>query len=175
MTGTASSILSAWSNFYVMVGSSAAALTGLMFVVITLVSGSGRRVGNGNGIAAFSTPIVMHFTAVLLVSAVLIAPWGSLLRVGVVVALVGLCGLAYILRAAHRTWRLTAYRADFEDWVWFTILPVVAYGAIIASAIVLRAVPVQALFGLAGSVILLIVIGIRDAWDIVTYLAVQRP
>jgi len=48
-------------------------------------------------------------------------------------------------------------------------LPCLAYGAI-----ALAAVPVQALFILAGGVMLLIFIGIRNAWDSVTYIAIDR-
>jgi len=174
MAETASSLLTTWSNFYVMTGSSAAALTGLMFVMITLVTRMERKEDAHAGISTFSTPTVMHFAVALLVSAALLAPWRSLVHVGVVVALIGFCGLAYILRVMHRTTRLTIYRADLEDWMWYTILPFVAYGAISAGALVLAAVPVQGLFILAGGVILLIFIGIRNAWDIVTYIAIER-
>ncbi|HET8998767.1 MAG TPA: hypothetical protein VFP86_03900 [bacterium] len=174
MADTASSILTAWSSFYVMTGSSAAALTGLMFVVITLVTRTERAEDTHAGIATFSTPTVMHFAAALLISAVLIAPWRSLVHAGVAVALIGLLGLVYILRVMHRTRRLSFYTADFEDWIWYTILPFVAYGAISAGAIALAAAPVLALFILAGGVVLLIFVGIRNAWDIVTYITVVR-
>ena len=159
-----------------MAGSSAAALTGLMFVVITLVTRSERAEDTHAGISTYSTPTVMHFAAALLVSAVLSAPWRSLVHPGVVVALIGLYGVAYILRVMHRTRRLTVYTADLEDWTWYTILPFVAYGAISAGAIALAtAASVQALFIVAGGVVLLVFIGIRNAWDIVTYIAIKRP
>jgi hypothetical protein len=175
MAETASSLLTAWSSFYVMTGSSAAALTGLMFVVITLVTRRERAEDTHAGIATFSTPTVMHFATALLISAVLIAPWRSLVHPGMVVALIGLLGIVYILRVMNRTRRLSFYTADIEDWIWFTILPFAAYGAISAGAIALAAAPVQALFILAGGVVLLIFIGIRNAWDIVTYITIVRP
>src|SRR5713226_6232209 len=152
MAETASSFLTAWSNFYVMTGSSAAALTGLMFVVITLTTQMELPEDAHAGISAFGTPTVMHFASALLVSAVLIAPWRSLVHAGGVVALIGLYGVGHILRAMHRTRRLTSYTADREDWTWYTILPFVAYGAISGSAMALAAAPVQALFILAGGV-----------------------
>lgn len=174
MAETASSLLTVWSNFYVMTGSSAAALTGLTFVVISLVAGQERADVTRDGIATFTTPTVMHFAAALLVSGILIMPWRSLVHAGVLVALIGLYGVAHILRVMHRTRRLTVYRADLEDWIWFTILPFGAYGAISAGAIALATVPVQAPFILAGGVLLLIFIGIRNAWDVVTYIATRR-
>jgi hypothetical protein len=175
MAEPASPLLAGWSNFYVMTGSSAAALTGLVFVVITLVSRPERAEDAHAGISTFATPTVMHFAAVLLVSAVLLAPWRSLVHPGVVVSLIGLSGVAYVLRVMHRTTRLTIYTADLEDWAWFSILPLVAYGAMTAGAIALAAAPLQALFIIAGVVVLLIFIGIRNAWDIVTYIAIRGP
>ncbi len=169
----ASAVLTAWSNFYVMTGSSAAALTGLMFVVITLVAGLERSQPSHEGMATFSSPTVLHFAAALLVSAILCAPWHSLRSAGDVVGFAGLYGVLYLLRVTVRARRLTLYTPDLEDWIWYTIAPFLAYGAILAGGIALPAFPVAAPFALAGSVLLLIFIGIRNAWDIVTYLAVQ--
>ncbi len=175
MADTAPPLLAAWSSFYILTGSSAAALTGLMFVVITLLAGRERQDGAQEGIATFTTPTVMHFAAALFVSGALVAPWPSLVHAGVAVGLIGLAGVALILRVMHRTRRLTVYTPDLEDWIWYTILPLGAYGAISAGAIGLAVIPVRALFVLAGGVALLIFIGIRNAWDVVTYLAIMRP
>lgn len=51
--------LSGWDNFYVIVGSSAAALIGLQFVVITLIAYTQRRSTHGS-IGAFAGPTVVH-------------------------------------------------------------------------------------------------------------------
>lgn len=174
MADTTSALLTAWSNFYVMIGSSAAALTGLMFVVITLVTRMERTEDTHAGISTFSTPTVMHFATALLISAVFLAPFRSLVHAGVVVALIGLYGLAHILGVMFRTRRLSFYTADLEDWAWYTILPFVAYAVISGGAIALATAPAQGLFILAGGVVLLIFIGIRNAWDIVTYIIIKR-
>jgi hypothetical protein len=167
----AAPFLPAWSNFYVIAGSSAAALTGLMFVVITLVRGEEQTQVRHDGIATFSTPTVLHFCAALLVSAILCAPWRSLVYVAVIVGLVGCYGILYLARVARRAKRLTRYTADLDDWMWYTILPLLAYGALLAGAVALNAVPRDALFALAGGVLSLIFIGIRNSWDVVTFLA----
>ena len=66
--------LAGWENFYVIVGSAAGALIGLQFVVVTLVAESpAQRVAEG--VAAFATPAIVHFGVVLLLSAVVSAPW----------------------------------------------------------------------------------------------------
>lgn len=176
MAESGSSILTSWSSFYIMTGSSAAALTGLMFIVITLVTGTERLARSQDGISTFSTPTVVHFGAALLVSAILTAPWHSLVHPAALLGLAGLCGVVYILRVMSRTRRLTGtYNPDLEDWASYTILPFVAYGAILAGAIFLPRTPVDALFALAGGIVLLIFIGIHNAWDIVTFIAIRGP
>lgn len=172
MAETASSFLTPWSNFYIMTGSSAAALTGLMFVVITLVFGEERLRKSPDGISTFSTPTVVHFCVALLVSAMLSAPWRWLVHPATLLGLAGLFGVVYVVRVIFLTRRMTTYRPDLEDWVWYTILPFTAYGAILAGAILLPAIPDKALFALAGGVVSLIFTGIRNAWDIVTFIAV---
>src|SRR3989442_3592050 len=62
----------AWESFYVIIGSSAAALTGPQFVVVVL-GAEARSIGPEVG--AFGTPTVVHFCAVLLISAILSVPW----------------------------------------------------------------------------------------------------
>ncbi len=66
--------LSGWQNFYVIVGSSAGALIGLQFVLITLIANI--PVGDGGEQAghAFATPTIVHFGAVLLLAGVMSAP-----------------------------------------------------------------------------------------------------
>jgi hypothetical protein len=174
MQQAAHSVLAAWSNFYVVTGSAAAGLTGLMFVVITLVVGNRARETTHAGVSTFSTPTVVHFGAALLVSAMLCAPWRSLTYVAVLLGITGLFGAVYVIHLMLRTKRLTTYRAEIDDWIWYTILPLVAYGAMVVVAILLPNVPAGVLFVLAGAVLLLIFIGIHNAWDIVTYIAVEQ-
>jgi len=66
------SLFAAWESFYVIVGSSAAALTGLQFVVMVL-GAEISAVGTVHTTRAFGTPTVVHFCAVLLNAAILSA------------------------------------------------------------------------------------------------------
>jgi hypothetical protein len=88
----AMSPLTIWQGFYVIVGSAAATLTGLMFVVITLIARTQTRSSSGS-IAAFGTPTVVHFCAALFVAALLTAPWPALWNVGLLLGLSGLWGV----------------------------------------------------------------------------------
>ncbi len=142
-----------------------------MFIVITLVTGAERLRRAPDGIATFSTPTVMHFCGAFIVSAILSAPWRSLAQPAVAIGLLGFSGLVYVARVMLRTKRLSTYRADLEDWTWYILLPFIAYGAIFGGAISLRLISVNALFALAGGVVLLILLGIRNAWDVVTFIA----
>src|SRR5580704_4799635 len=175
MTESASSILSSWSSFYVLSGSSAGALTGLMFVVITLVSGVERTRNARDGLSVFSTPMVAHFGSALLVSAILSAPWGSLIAPAVVLGLGALLAIFYVASVWTRTDRITEYKPDLEDLVWYTIFPLVAYAAILTGAILLLFTPVGAMFAIGAGVLMLLIIGVRNAWDIVTFLAIEGP
>ena len=70
MPGVALLPLATWQNFYVIVGTAAATLTGLMFVVITLIVQLRVQVSSPrSGIAVFSTPNVVHFGLALRFSA----------------------------------------------------------------------------------------------------------
>jgi len=175
VTESVSPVLAAWSSFYVMTGSSAAALTGLMFVVITLVKGEERLEGARDGTATFSTPTVVHLGTALLISALLCAPWPSAAGPAVVLGLIGLAGVAYVLRVMRRTQQFTGYDPDLDDWIWYAILPFVAYTVILAAAIAFFTLPADAPFAVAAGVLFLIFIAIRNAWDMVTYIATGGP
>lgn len=165
-----STALGQWESFYVIVGSSAAALTGLQFVVIALIADSERRRGSPE-IGAFATPTILHFCAALYVAAVISAPWPSLSSAAIALALGGAAGLLYGLNVIRRAHRQTAYRLVGEDWIWYVSLPVLAYAMLLGGAICLPRQAEPALFVLGGAVLLLVYIGIHNAWDTVTYIA----
>ena len=168
------SLLSSWESFYVIVGSSAAALTGLQFVVIVLAAELGA-VGSGSGTRAFGTPTIVHFCTVLLLSAVLSAPWPSLAYAGLCLGLCAVAGAIYVVFAMGHARRQTDYKPVFEDWLWHGALPFLAYGALLVAAILLHGHSVRSLFVVAGSALLLLFAGIHNAWDSVTYIAIDRP
>lgn len=176
MGETVSSQLGAWSTFYVTMATAAATLTGLVFVVITLVRDAKSIQPNEAGLATFTTPIVIHFGAALYVSAVFIVPWRAYGGVALLVGLCGIYGLVYMARVVMRTLRLgdDDYTPDLEDWIWYNFVPLLSYLAILGGAIALPHAALQALFAIAGGVLLLLYCGIRNAWDVVTYLAIRE-
>ncbi len=163
--------LTTWNNFYVIIGSAAAALTGLMFVVITLIAGVQAR-RSSRTIAAFGTPTVVHFCTALLVTAILSAPWQVLWNASLLLGLSGLGGVTYVVIVVLRARHQTDYKLVLEDWLWHTMLPFVSYTALVVAAIMLPSNPVPTLFVIGAVSVLLLFIGIHNAWDTVTYVAI---
>lgn len=160
--------LDGWENFYVIVGSSAGALIGLQFVVLALIA-ERPPLRASEASAAFSTPSVVHFGVVLLLSAIVSAPWHAIGAVGLIWGLVGISGIVYSIIVARRMRVQTVYRPVFEDWLFHVLLPLAAYAMLGASAYVARSQARPALFLVAAATLLLLFVGIHNAWDAVTY------
>jgi hypothetical protein len=160
----------AWSDFYVIVGSSAAALTGLQFVVMALVNDT-RAPASEQTVAAFSTPTVVHFSMALLTSAIVVMPWPEAWHAGLAAGICGAGSFVYELIVLRRARTQTQYQPVLEDWIWHFSLPMVAYTMLTASAVYVIERHEWAAFGIAASVLLMIFIGIHNSWDTVTYIA----
>jgi hypothetical protein len=162
--------LNGWENFYVIVGSSAGALIGLQFVVMTLIAGRSVARGEAQAGDAFSTPSVVHFGVVLLLSALLSAPWDGIGAVAIVWGGVGLSGIAYSVIVGRRMRAQTVYKPVFEDWLCHVLLPLAAYAILATSAFAARSSARTALFLVGVAALLLLFIGIHNAWDTVMHL-----
>jgi hypothetical protein len=167
------SLMAGWDNFYVMIGSAAAALTGLTFVVIALAA-DGHRV-TPRGLRAFVSPTIVHFGTVLVVAAYLCVPRHGATSLSCGFAAVGVAGLVYsgITGASMRQTGI-AYVPVFEDWLWHVILPIFIYGAVFAMAILIRYRPGEALYGVAAALMLLLFIGIHNAWDVAASISLRK-
>jgi hypothetical protein len=160
-----------WANFYVIVGSSAAALIGMQFVVMTLIANRGRRPPLDT-LSAFGTPTMVHLGGALTVSAIMSVPWRSLATAAAVIVSFGAGGLAYGAIVFRRAQRQTYYRPVWQDWVWYVVLPGVAYAAATIGAALLGHDARRAGFVIAAAALSLLLIGIHNAWDTVTHLVV---
>jgi hypothetical protein len=162
--------LAEWNNFYVIVGSSAGALVGLQFVVLTLIARRPVDLGEAQAGDAFSTPSVVHFAVVLLLSAVVSAPWHGIGAVALLWGLVGLSGIVYSIVVARRMRAQTAYKPVFEDWLFHVLLPLASYATLAGSAFAARSHARPALFLVGVAALLLLFVGIHNAWDTVMHL-----
>jgi tellurite resistance protein TehA-like permease len=132
-----------------------------------------RRRATPPEIAAFGTPTVTHFCAALLVSALLSAPWASLSNVGLALGACGIAGVVYAVIVVRRARRQQRYRPELEDWVWHAVLPLLAYAMLFLAAVLLARYPGPALSLVATVTLGIVFIGIHNAWDTITYVAVD--
>ena len=166
--------LAHWENFYVIVGSAAAGLTGLTFVVIALI----RDVANvrPTGLGAFVTPTIVHFGGVLALAAYLSMPEQKIWTLSAGFAVAGVFGVVYGgVIAGNMRRQGTAYIPVREDWVWNVVLPTLAYGLLVLMSILVWRHPVAALYAVASLTLALLFIGIRNAWDIAAWMTTHGP
>jgi hypothetical protein len=162
-----------WDNFYVIIGSSAAGLTGLTFVVIALAADMHRV--NTHGLRAFVTPTIVHFGTVLAVAAFVSVPNQNIMSLSLGCGAVGIAGLIYagvIAVTLHR--HMIDYIPVAEDWLWHVILPTLVYIALFATAFLIWHRPEQSLYAIAASAALLLFIGIHNAWDVAVSISVRK-
>ncbi len=159
--------LAAWDSFYVIIGSAAGALIGLQFVVMTLLAERPRLEEEAG--AAFGTPTIVHFGAVLLLAALIRAPWHGLTYPAMLWGLMGFSGIIYTVIIVRHIFRQGAYKPVFEDWLCHVILPLVAYAILTFSAFAAWRHERPALFAVGAASLILLFDGIHNAWDTTTY------
>lgn len=165
-------LLTGWESFYVIVGSSGAALTGLMFVVIAIIADS-PQVRDTSAIKAFGTPTMVHFCVALLISAVVSAPWHRIWSLAATITAIGIGGVAYGCIVIARAVKQTGYKPVFQDWLWYMALPLAAHVTFVIAGLLLPRLSDASLFFVGTATLLLLLIGIHNAWDTVTYIAID--
>lgn len=165
--------LAGWDSFWFMVGSSAAALIGLQFVVLTLLAERRLSKGVANARAAFAaflTPTIVHFGVTFLVSAILLPPWQTMGTPLALFGVIGFCGIAYEGIIALRMRRQEAYYPELEDWLFHVVLPLAAYAVLAWSPFAGPSHLHEVLFGVGSASVLLLFVGIHNAWDNVAHI-----
>jgi hypothetical protein len=160
--------LAEWDSFYVIVGSAAGALIGLQFVVMTLIAERPPLRAAEAG-AAFGTPTIVHFGAALFLSAFLRAPWQTITRAAALWGFMGLGGVAYMVIVARRMRRQSVYQPEFEDWLFHVVLPLAAYAILALSPFAAPSHTREALFAVGAAALVLLFVGIHNAWDNIAY------
>ena len=161
-----------WSEYFFMLGSSAAALIGLMFVVATLTTGRDTK-ETEEGKHLYTSPIVWHLGGILVVSGAAIAPSMTRAWFGVGVAGVSLLGIAICVRNAIGIARLRiagASNTPFDVW-WYGIVPALSYAALAAAAAGVLLDTTWGESAVAAALMALLLVSIHAEWDLVTFLA----
>src|SRR5436305_3343781 len=173
MDGKVTELLHAWHDFYVLIGTAAGTLIGLMFVAAS-ISASYMTERHQAGIQSFYTPTVAHFATVLITCVVLLAPLGAV-RLGALLLVIGMAGLGYAcfvwVRMGRRGFTSTI---DLADRFWYALSPVAGNLLLVAAAVMLLLIGDDySLELLAAAIVLLLLAAIRNAWDITAW-AVTR-
>jgi len=165
--------LEGWDNFYVMLGTAAAGLLGLTFVVIALLSEAPRATSAGT--SGYITPTVVHFGTVLGLSCFLSVPRQSVasLSLGFGAVAIGLLIYTGVITANMRRFS-ASYVPVLEDWIWHLLLPFIVYGTLLAMAFLLWRRPRPAMYGIASALTLLLFVGIHNSWDVAVSVTMQR-
>jgi hypothetical protein len=164
--------LEGWDNFYVILGSAAAALLGITFVVIALIS---ERRANPAGMAGYITPTIVHFGTVLGLSCFISMPHQNVLALSVGF---GSTATGLLIYTGAITANMRRFAQDYvpvlEDWIWHVILPILVYGVLLAMALCLWRQPRQSLYGIAAALLLLLFVGIHNSWDVAVSITAQK-
>ena len=174
MSGAPADALAAWHDFYMLIGGAAATLVGLTFVAASIGAGSMTR-DHEAGLNTFMTPTVVHFTAVLFACLLIVAPFGSATALAAALLVESGAGICYS-GGVWVTMRRRGFAAsvDLADRAWYALAPVVGY-AVLAAAAIAHALDARAsLVMLAGGLGILLLAGIRNAWDMALWI-MMRP
>ena len=159
-----------WGDYFLMIGSSAAALIGLAFVVITLTAGR-ERDELDRGKKLYTSPIVWHLAVILVLSGAAIAPAMNARFYGAVSGGLGILGFLMGCRSALGIAHFEGSSNKLFDAVWYGIAPAIAYLGLIVAAIALFGRSSWGAAAIAGDLMALLLISIHAEWDLVTFLA----
>jgi hypothetical protein len=168
-------VAATWQNFYLLVGTAAATLIGLMFVAVTFGAGL-MRAETALSARAFIDPPFTHFVTVLLIACLMLVPTmspillGAALLVVTTVRTVALIGVHRRMREAHQRYN----DLELSDWMLGVVLPAACYAALAATGVGFVAERAAAFSGLAVVVVTILLVGVLGAWELVIWLALTR-
>ena len=160
-----------WDNFYFLIGSAAGSLIGLLFVVVTLTAGAERSTAM-RGARIYMTPTAVHFGVVLSASAVALAPGLAISARVAIFATIAIVGLANTVRACVG---LATPRPGVEQhWsdIWmYGLAPAALYLGLCDAVFSVWSGAQWAADAMAGALLAILLVAIRNAWDLVTWIA----
>lgn len=164
-------MLDGWHEFYILLGTAAAALVALLFVAASIGAGY-LSAARGSPTHTYTSPIVFHYTYVLFLSLVSLMPintdWSLAATIGISAAI----AFGYSCFIFIRVMRGTA--VDLDDRLSYGASPMVAYAAAVAAALFIVTHSIVGPPLLAGALILLLLVNIRNAWDLTIFFAGRR-
>jgi hypothetical protein len=161
--------LEAWHDFFVLVGTAGATLLALLFVAVSLGAGflSDRKT---DATRAFFSPVVVHFSAVFFLSAVALIPGHRTVFFAIVIGACALTGFCVALFATIQLMRhdWTRYKQDHLS---YGLLPTISYAALLVTSAMIWMENEFAVDVLAGALLVLLLVNVRNAWDLTLSMA----
>jgi hypothetical protein len=158
-------VLTEWHDFFVVLGAAAGTLIGAMFVVVSIAGGLVKESELTSRI--FVTPTIVHLAVVLLGCAMVLVPTLTPKELGYL-ALAG--GIVFLAYAGRNVFHIARRRAvEWSDHLWYGICPLIAYLLIVVGAILMLEAMPGAVETIALALALLIMAGIRNAWDLILF------
>jgi len=162
--------LAEWRDFYVMIGTAAGVIVGATFIVASLASQLEKK--RELGMRGFITPTAVHLGSVLVGSALLAVPTLTPLSLAIILGAGGFAGGSYGIVVATRIWKMSL---DLSDRCFYVILPLLAYGAMAAAAAMVFRHAGPAFETIAVSFVGLLIVGMRNAWDMASFMITRQP
>jgi hypothetical protein len=161
-------MLEDWHDFFILLGTAAAALVALLFVAAS-IGASVISPGSSRATRTYLSPTVFHYAAILFASLIALIPTQTPLWLGISMGSVALIGLLYSLFVCFQLLRDRV--ADIADLLGYGGCPAAAYAAALISAFLFKNQSAAAANVVAGAFMVLLVINIRNAWDLFIALA----
>jgi len=165
-------ILHDWHDFYVLLGTAAATLIGLMFVAASIGAGLFTD-EHKDMMRTFLTPTIIHFCAVLFFSLSFTIPSLTSSTLGGLWGSASLLGAAYSCGVWVRIRRRYGSVTSFVEQLWYAPIPIVGYLILAAASFVLLMCSSILPDWIASAVSVLLLAGIRNAWAMTLWIAVQ--
>ncbi len=166
-------MLHGWNNFFIMAGTAAATLIGLVFIAVTVATGF-PTASVVHGARGFLTPTLVRFGSVLFFCLVVVAPFPSAWPIGIILSLGGLVGLAYQIKVIVIRHKAGLVLPNWHDWLPYVAVPAIGCASLIVGAIGLLAGRSFAPYAIAGAIALLLFAGIYAAWDLTLWMIKNR-
>lgn len=164
-------MLDGWHEFYILLGTAAAALVALLFVAAS-IGASLLSNARGGPTRTYTSPIVFHYTYVLLLSLVALIPINTDWSLAAVIGVTAAIALAYSCFIFVRVMRGVA--VDLDDRLSYGAGPLAAYAAALAAAVLVFERSAVGPPLLAGALILLLLVNIRNTWDLTLFFAQRQ-
>jgi hypothetical protein len=163
-------MLSSWHEFYGLLGAAAATLVALLFVAVSIgTSVLTPEPESRRNTATYMSPVVFHYANILFLSLIVLVPTQTFESFGVVIGVAAAGSVIYSIVIALRVHRNPI--SDLPDRLCYGIVPMLCYASgLVVAPLVFEEKP-AGLNILAGAALLLLVINIRNAWDLMISLA----